>query len=707
MSVRCPASNVTSRASGPHNPDACALSIKWAFQLMLDLNGYRHLFQPHGLNDDELAHELGLGRLVDSCQYSPPLALRELEQERKAFDSAYPAPDFPTQLRSNLTALGELLELDETELKILGLCALLHTDPIFQSATNQLGAMGYQSMLKVISTLTGTSLKVLHSCFSPENRLCRTGLIEINTQSVSSGFMHAAHLSNRLTFTSTDLLNQLRYHDGLPVDLFRHTFRLSRSARLCIEDYVHIQKPLALAITYLEKALAKGQTGVNVLIYGPPGTGKTELARLLAREVDTRLYEVACTDSCGDPINAYQRLCALRTATSVLGQRRALLLLDEIEDLFIEQRPPFSSQHPVHKSWINQMLEENSVPCFWLTNSISQLDPAYIRRYDLIIELSAPPRTQRERIVRADSHDRLSDALIQRLAEHKNMTPAVIERAYRVASSLELRDGEYLDQAVEVLVGATLKAQGHPALAHNAGYSLLDFYSPALVNADVSVDRLLEGLRLHPEARLCFYGPPGTGKTALGQWLAQELKKPLLVRRVSDIVSPYVGMTEQNLAHVFEQAHADEAILFLDEVDSFLQDRHKARHSWEITAVNEMLMQMEAYQGLFIASTNLMGDLDEAALRRFDLKVHFGYLKQEQVESLFNKHLKALGLEDSDQTAVLCLRHQPFLTPGDFATVLRQARFSPLATAEDLARALLAEVKHKRHLPQHPIGFVH
>ena len=47
-------------------------------------------------------------------------------------------------------------------------------------------------------------------------------------------------------------------------------------------------------------------------------------------------------------------------------------------------------------------------------------------------------------------------------------------------------------------------------------------------------------------------------------------------------------------------------------VDSFLQDRRKARHSWEVSAVNEMLTQMESYRGLFIASTNLIADLDQA-----------------------------------------------------------------------------------------------
>ena len=59
------------------------------------------------------------------------------------------------------------------------------------------------------------------------------------------------------------------------------------------------------------------------------------------------------------------------------------------------------------------------------------------------------------------------------------------------------------------------------------------------------------------------------------------------------------------------------AILLIDEVDSFLQDRRHAQRSWELSGVNEMLTQMESYQGVFIGSTNLMSSLDSAALRRF------------------------------------------------------------------------------------------
>ena len=76
-----------------------------------------------------------------------------------------------------------------------------------------------------------------------------------------------------------------------------------------------------------------------------------------------------------------------------------------------------------------------------------------------------------------------------------------------------------------------------------------------------------------------------------------------MVRRASDLLSCWVGATEQNIARAFEEARKDDAVLLIDEADSFLQDRRGAGHSWEVTQVNEVLTQMENFEGVFIATT--------------------------------------------------------------------------------------------------------
>jgi SpoVK/Ycf46/Vps4 family AAA+-type ATPase len=205
---------------------------------------------------------------------------------------------------------------------------------------------------------------------------------------------------------------------------------------------------------------------------------------------------------------------------------------------------------------------------------------------------------------------------------------------------------------------------------------------------------------------MCLFGPPGTGKTAYGKWLANQLEMPLIVKKVSDIASMFVGGTEKNIAEAFEQAKSQNAILLMDEVDSFLQDRRSAQRSWEITEVNEMLTQMESFNGIFIASTNLMDNLDQASLRRFDLKVKFDFLKADQSWLLFQRYCEQMQLPiqgDILQRKMQCL---PNITPGDFAAIARQNRFNSIDTAFDLLKALEAECGLKENAVKQSIGFV-
>lgn len=680
--------------------DTCPLSLKWCFQLLLELGGHRNFLGRHGFDDDDLALGLGLAKWVDNENYSPADVLTTMRQDARTFQADHPHASYPDRLGSNLEALGTLLKLSEAQLRVLGFCVLMHNDPVLSDATDQLGMLGFKRAMKVLSVLLGLPLPEVEACLALDSPLTRAGLLEIGTSHRVS-----MALSSILLVSNQNLPALLQFSKGTPLELFAYAFRLSPPGSLNREHYSHVKRPLDIAERYLSKALAQGRAGVNILFYGPPGTGKTQLTRLLAKSLDSALYEVACTDRDGDPVFAKQRLCSLRAANSVLRSQRALLVLDEIEDIF--QTASADTNVRSQKGWINRMLEENALPCFWLSNSIEAIDAAHIRRFDLVIEVSNPPLAQRKRMLRECVAGKLSDELVEHLSANEQVTPAVLERAVRVGHSVSQRAGNMLDNTIRCIVDGTLKAQGFDKLQRNDGNGLPTFYSPQWINADLPLDGLVDGLRAHPHARLCFYGPPGTGKTAFGRWLAQELGKPLMVKRVSDLVSPYVGMTEQNLAGAFERAQQEDAVLLLDEVDSFLQDRRNARQSWEVTAVNEMLTQMESYRGLFIASTNLIHDLDEASLRRFDLKVHFGYLTLSQALALFTAHLNALGLKDPKQTAGQRLRGEGHLTPGDFAAVARRARFKPFANADEVAEALLAECRLKSAGLQRPIGFTH
>jgi SpoVK/Ycf46/Vps4 family AAA+-type ATPase len=697
-------------------------------KLVIYCGGHRDFINHDCFSDDDVARELGIYWLVDAAESddkddSPfpgilpgrtsrsnaarkssfqERSLAALRNEHNLFEKEFPAPELPDNLQANLANLAQLIGLDDIEQKLVGFCSLMNTDTLLDDCCNQLGYIGFNRLIRVLSTLLDTPQNDLRLRLSAEGRLVQSGLIEANLRSGARN-----HMSDLLDFNNKDLLFSLRNHRGSAIGLFQSAFRPAPESLLQAKDFTHLNTPLNIARPYLHQVLETKKAGVNILIYGPPGTGKSQVTRLLANELQAELFEIACTDNSGDPIDRLGRLCALRSAMCVLSQQKTMLVLDEIEDLFSgsNELAMFMGGQERQKGWINRMLEENPIPCFWLTNNIRALDNAYIRRFDLVLKLENPPRLQREGIIRSASDNRLSQSLIEKLADHEQLMPAIITRAMDVANIQAQDISDVLDTTVEFLVNATLQAQGFARLGQNRMPARPEFYSPDLANTDMPLDQLLAGLQNHGEARLCFYGPPGTGKTAFGHWLAFQLGKPLLTRRASDLISPYVGMTEQNFARAFEQATDDDAVLLLDEVDSFLQDRRKARNSWEVTAVNEMLTQMESYRGLFIASTNLMENLDEASLRRFDLKINFDYLGAEQITNLLRQYLRQMGLKKPDSLKLARLLRQSCLTPGDFALVSRRARFQPFTNANQVVDALLAESSLKSATTMRTIGF--
>jgi SpoVK/Ycf46/Vps4 family AAA+-type ATPase len=230
-----------------------------------------------------------------------------------------------------------------------------------------------------------------------------------------------------------------------------------------------------------------------------------------------------------------------------------------------------------------------------------------------------------------------------------------------------------------------------------------------LVNASLDVRNLAAGLGRTGSGRLCFYGPPGTGKTALAAQLAKLLGLTLQEHRASDLLGPYVGETERNIARMFARARAEKCLLLLDECDSFLRDRRGAQRSWEATLVNEMLTQVEHHEGILVCTTNLLEQIDSAALRRFDFKVEFSWLKNEQAWKLFGTAMSACGgtIPPEDKAALQAeVAELRCLTPGDFAAVMRSLSILGGAVSpSDLLELLKAEVERKYETRRKIVGF--
>ena len=610
-------------------------------------------------------------------------------------------------LRSNMSKLTLLACLSAVESKILVFAILVHCEQLLEEATDMLGDLSLNKVNYVLSIILDIPEKEVRDALASSGALAQSGLLNVKKDGKST-------LERKLGLISDSFAELVNVIDDDPIMLLRETVKKSEPPELCLSDYDHIDTSLAILRPYLRTACHSGKKGVNILLYGDPGTGKTQLVKVLARELEYDLFEVTCEDHEGDSINGDRRLKSYRAAQNFLKKSKALIVFDEIEDVFGGGDPDLfflfgksgKRGSSTSKAWLNNVLENNIVPTLWVSNSINGIDPAYIRRFDQVVEMCIPPKKKRESIIQQSCGDILTAQAVSRLSCVQDLAPAVISRAASVVSSIksELLEKD-LSNSIEFLIEGTLKAQGFTDSINNSAVQLPDNFNINYINAEVDLVQIADGLGNCGSGRICLYGPPGTGKTAYGRWLAERLGLPLVLKRASDLLSPYVGEAEKNIAKVFKDAANDKAILMIDEVDSFLRDRRDAVRSWEVSQVNEFLTQMESYPGIFIASTNLMDGLDQAALRRFDLKSKFDYMKPEQAWNMFKQHCEMMGLDLAGDDLKARLAKLNVITPGDFAAIMRQHRFSPIKTAKAMIDAVHVECAVKDQ-PAAAVGFL-
>jgi SpoVK/Ycf46/Vps4 family AAA+-type ATPase len=622
-----------------------------------------------------------------------------------------------TLVEKNIDALAHLLQLNKAERALLLYGTLARYQRDLRSLLVEFKVNNAPEAYAAIAEVAGVSPTEVGEALRAGSRLERIGLVEnlISEHNI------------------TDLADLMKVSEKLPPVLMREYrdqaelmavfTRPSAKSALTLDDFAFVAEDAQVLRALLRNAVERKEPGVNVLLYGPPGTGKTELAKVVAQAAGLELFEVEYADRDGNSLSGRDRYRSLQIAQVFLkGSAQAALLFDEVEDVF----PPISSEAAQMlaraeqvvappsgsvsgKAWVNQILESNPVPTLWVTNRIEQIDPAFRRRFAYHLELKSPPPGAREGLVRKTLEGvEVSPGFVARLTGRKGLTPAQIRTAVRFAG-LASEQGMQPEELIERQLRNADRALGTRG-ADGGARSPVTTYDLDMLNVEsrFAVPRIVEALKARGHGTLCFYGAPGTGKTALAEHIARSLEQPLLVKQASDLMSKFVGETEQNMAAMFREAEAEKAVLLLDEADSFLQDRRGAQRSYEVTEVNEMLQGMERFAGIFICTTNLMERIDQAALRRFAFKIRFKPLTALQREKMFVTEALAGDASRLAPEAVARLAKLDQLCPGDFAAVKRQAEILATQLApEEFLEQLEAEHRIKPEVREsRSIGFV-
>lgn len=478
---------------------------------------------------------------------------------------------------------------------------------------------------------------------------------------------------------------------------------------LALED--HLIPPEEIRMLRLMLGRMSGP-GTSVLLYGEPGTGKTELGRSIARAVGKDLYVINHKENDSIP----KLKAAMIAASNIVNPRSSIILVDEADVLLNTHRGYFNHESSNSKSWINTFLDECRHRMIWITNDSSNIEKSTMRRFAFSLKFKSLNTLKKIKIF---NHALLEKKLQKFFSESdiRRICQLYAIDAGAITSAIKNLDIRKTSSRPEALKKIHLLLKHHQIATTGRQLSNMDNfvsneYSLVALNTSEKVSTIKEALMSFDAQsyktrglNLLFYGRPGTGKTQFAKYLANTVGKEIEIRRASDLISCWVGETEKLIAGAFEKANQDNAILLIDEADSFFYPRSDAIRSWERTQTNEMLTQMEAFAGILICTTNFIEGLDEAALRRFQFKVEFRSLTPQGITEMYKATLSPLVNKPLEAQQERSVQSMIGLTPGDFYVVKEMFAFrSPLATHQALLHALEQELKLKSRRNSH-IGF--
>jgi SpoVK/Ycf46/Vps4 family AAA+-type ATPase len=581
------------------------------------------------------------------------------------------------------------LRLDEMSLEILLACHLVDNHRAIGDLHNSaISQSGYKLPDSV--QITATSLAPLLGY--PE--------IEIANRISGPGGLFDLGL---LEYDGTPSVEVEAYLTGSAMaSLLNHYAMKASQEALPLERFTYSNEAKLVRDLFLAHS---GERPLHILLHGVEGTGKTELARSIAQASNRTLLEVGRNLEDSLPKDAQKqqdaiirfRLRALRITESHERNEPVVLLMDEADHLL----------NWGEKGVLNQFMEETRLPVIWIANSIVYVERSTLRRFDYQLEFKLTQREARLQlwnsvVERYKAQDAFPQERCLELASRYETAAGGIDLAVR--NELSLRQSGIHDPIAESIL------QSHSELLELKTNEHIRSRSPryawSCLNLRQNKDKVLESAKFYSSQllngnaksnmTLLLYGPPGTGKTEFARHLARESGLDFAEIPYSQIASRYVGESEKNLRKIFRQASKCRNLLFIDEADSLVGDRRNAQQSWEVSLVNEFLVQLESCQTLVVCATNFQGHLDPASRRRFHFHLEFQWLDADGIRQMFQVFFP--DLKDAIPDTLL---NASMLAPGDFHAVYQRLRW---LDASEITIGRISEELHEEIAAKNPYG---
>ena len=193
-----------------------------------------------------------------------------------------------------------------------------------------------------------------------------------------------------------------------------------------------------------------------------------------------------------------------------------------------------------------------------------------------------------------------------------------------------------------------------------------------------------------------FYGAPGTGKTETALQLAKSSGRAVLMADVSSLRSKWVGETEKFTKRLFSdyekirKEHELCPILLFNEADSILSKRRPVTDKvdqMENAMQNIILQELEKFEGIFIATTNLEQNLDEAYDRRITFKIKYSSPTEEACLSIWKQKLPM-----TNEGILKTLNQKYKLTGGQIDNICKKIEVDTLLQGEHIVDLSYLEI---------------
>jgi cell division protease FtsH len=199
---------------------------------------------------------------------------------------------------------------------------------------------------------------------------------------------------------------------------------------------------------------------------------------------------------------------------------------------------------------------------------------------------------------------------------------------------------------------------------------------------------------------ILFSGPPGTGKTKLAGYLAKEVGLPILFQSAANMETGFVNGGASTLESILKKSKRYKScIVFLDEAQDLFMKRGGSKRKFDDDTQNTLLSILDGVRKnsdnevIWIVASNFNQtnmEMDEAMLRRFQLKVDFRLPNEEERIAIFRHYLSMLSVENMEDEEALGISYLAEITarrsPADIETIVQEASLMAVKESRPLSR---------------------